>query len=104
MFVNLTPHALNVRVGTAEITIPPSGAVARTAQTVIPCGEIDGVSIYRITYGAVENLPAPREGIWYIVSSLTAQAVKDRNDILVPGPAVRDTDGRIIGCQGFSVV
>lgn len=104
MFVNLTPHALNVRVGEAEIVIPPSGSIARAAQTVTPCGEIDGIPVYRTTYGAVEGLPAPVDGTWYIVSSLTAQAVKDRNDILIPGPAVRDNDGRIIGCQGFSVV
>jgi hypothetical protein len=41
------------------------------------------------------------EPVFYIVSSLVAAACPERTDLLVPGNAVRDADGKIIGCKCF---
>ena len=102
-FVNLTPHAIDVVVheGSAAISIPASGAVARVAQSSDLVGEIAGIPVFQNSYGDVEGIPAPQDGTVYIVSAMAAQAVRGRDDVLVPGPAVRDADGRIIGCNGL---
>ena len=41
----------------------------------------------------------------HIVSDLAYQAAKTlgREDLLRPGPAVRDENGRIIGCKGLAI-
>lgn len=46
----------------------------------------------------VTNLPEPQEGVTYLTSTLVAQAVPDRTDVLVPADLRRDEAGRIIGC------
>ena len=38
---------------------------------------------------------------YYLVSALTAQAVKNRHDILIVDGAVRDNEGKIVGCTAF---
>ena len=46
----------------------------------------------------VTGLPEPQEGVIYLTSTLVAQAVPDRTDVLVPADLRRDEAGRIIGC------
>ena len=127
--VNATPHALQIlaeeeagdiagvigfgRGRTAHFRLvaewAPSGLVPRAATTkvALPPVEVDGVTIPvdRTAYGEVENLPEPQEDTMYVVSLLTAQAAqaggRSTDDLLVVGEAVRDTDGKIIGCTGF---
>lgn len=91
----------------------PSGSVARAAQTVKQDGPMDwkgifSIPVFRIEYGAPEGLPEPREGVRYIVSSLTASAAKasgrDTSDLLVTHSPVRDRAGKIIGCTAFARV
>lgn len=102
-FVNLTPHALNIHSGGKVITLPPSGIVARVAQTFqhdyLKSQEF-GIDIFETNYGEVENLPEPKQGIIFIVSGLVKQAVK-RQDVLSPGELVRDSQGRPTGCKGL---
>jgi hypothetical protein len=102
MFVNLTPHALNVRKADGTfLEIPPSGTIARRSVERVIVGEIDGITVYATKFGELEGLPEPSDGIVYIVSALAAQACGDRDDVLVPGEAIRDEVGRIIGCNGL---
>ena len=122
-FVNMTPHALNVvgnagdsRFPRAVLTLPPSGVSVRVAQTWTPAGMMDGVALYRATYGAVETidndtkavvggLPAVVEGTIYVVSGQALEAVKalDRSDFAAPGELVRDAAGQTVGCKGLKV-
>lgn len=46
----------------------------------------------------VTDLPEPQEEVIYLTSTLVAQAVPDRTDVLVPADLRRDEAGRIIGC------
>ena len=104
--INLTPHAINLMAGDTTITIQPSGMVARcaTTRTQVDVLAVDGVQIpvNQIGFGAVQGLPAPKPDTMYVVSSLVAQAAKDRKDLLTVDDAVRDAGGNIIGCRALA--
>mgnify|MGYP003092115823 FL=1 len=59
-------------------------------------------------FGATEDLPAPEDGIYYIVSVITANAAKAEgrttSDLVITADPVRDDSGRIIGCKRFALV
>lgn len=104
--INLTPHAINLYDVNGNITtIEPSGSVARVDSTN---GELIGLAgIPCATYeapvwGDIEGLPPPTDDTIYIVSSLVASRIMDRDDVFSPGTgpkdeAIRDEKGRIIG-------
>ena len=104
--INLTPHTLNLydEDGIPVATIPPSGDVARVAVRRVANGNIDGIPVFKTTYGQVAGLPAPRPGTIYIVSGMVRAHpdVRDRADVFQPGELLRDTDGRPVGAIGLS--
>lgn len=105
--VNLTPHAVNIVAadGTPLITIDPSGTVARLDTNVDIIGTVDvgnvSIPVQTTKFGPVSGLPNPKDGTVYVVSSLVAQRVPDRNDVYVPTDTVRDANGRIVGCRAL---
>ncbi len=106
MIVNLTPHPIVLYRGDEPVlTVPPSGTVARVSTHQMPSGEVDGIPVVRTSFGKVENLPERQEGTFYVVSTLVAQAVPFRDDVIAPdtGPesVVRDEDGKIVGVRRF---
>jgi hypothetical protein len=106
--VNLTPHAINICRGDAQITVPPSGIVARVATTkdVIETITVDGVEIpvHKVVFGPVENLPDPVAGTYFLVSAIVAQAVTDRADLVIVDDAVRDAEGRVVGARALAKI
>lgn len=114
---NLTPHAVVVH----EITLAPSGVIARATEELTDAGPIRlsipdpaGAPADRITfdvptstteYTGLVDLPAPEPGVYLIVSMVVMQVAADRGrwtgDLLVPGQQVRDSAGRIIGCRSL---
>lgn len=105
--INATPHPLNICVeGEQVLYLPVSGVVARAASATQQYGEItvNGVRVplFQTRFGALEGLPEPREGVVYVVSALAAAAAPERNDLLTPGPLVRDEAGVVIGCNGLN--
>ena len=108
-YVNLTWHTLSFIVEGQTINIKPSGKVAR-----VPCREIvDGhetiegaaVPVTRVTYmRRVENLPEPKTGVVYLVSSKCAEIAR-RGDVMSPNTngkfRVTDENGKIIGCTAL---
>lgn len=103
-FVNLTLHAIVLRTPSGEdITIPPSGIVARVASTPgREWNEVESpVPIFTApSWGAVQNLPAPVSGTIYIVSGMVA-AHMTREDVVSPGTgpddgAIRNEKGHIV--------
>jgi hypothetical protein len=107
--VNLTPHEVVVLdANNVVLRVPPSGQVARVAVKEELVGTVNGVPVYRTTYGAIEGLPEPEQGTIYIVSLLVLQAMAGkRSDLVAPNTsptplgAVRDAQGRIIGVRSF---
>jgi|SRR5690606_30958446 len=105
-FCNLTPLTINiVRPDGGTLDIAPSGTIARVAEEVTPMGEMGGVPLVSKKFGDVVNLPPP-DGRIFVVSALVAQAVwrsGRHNDVVCPGNPVRDSEGRIIGCEALCV-
>ena len=109
-YVNLTPHDINLYTGMAGdyiITFPATGEVARASERRVSVGKLDGatvdsVDVEVVEYGAVEGLPAPQPGVYYIVSAIVLAAAPDRPDLLAPGRPVRDAKNVIIGCRGWT--
>lgn len=107
--VNLTPHTVNIVAedGTIKAAFPSEG-IARASQTAEHVGELDGIELVSMKFGATEDLPAPEDGTYYIVSVITANAAKAEgrttSDLVITADPVRDADGRIIGCKRFALV
>lgn len=104
-FVNLTPHVINIFDGNGGTThVVPSGTVARCKETRTVVRHIGSIPVEKAVYGDVVGLPEPQEGTVLIVSMRTAAGVKDRDDVVFPGEAIRDPNGVIVGCRGLSVL
>jgi hypothetical protein len=106
--INLTPHVITFITEKGEMQIQPSGIIARVTVTREKIGEIEIndiiIPVYKNEFGRVENLPDPQPDTLYIVSSLVAQAIPDRKDVLIPDDSVRDNEGRIIGAKALAHV
>jgi hypothetical protein len=107
--INLTPHAITIH----DITIQPSGTIARAGEWVEPAAPIsldDGrvISTSWVTYTRLEDLPAPTPDTYYVVSLVVAQAAaathRSTADLLTPGEQVRDAGGRVVGCRSLARV
>lgn len=105
-FLNLTPHPLKIydELGKEVLSLlpAPNMRTPRVMQTNERVGDMAGVPIFRPEFGAVSNLPPAVDGVVYIVSRMVRQAVEGRDDIVCPGPAIRDDMGNIKGARGLS--
>jgi len=104
--INLTPHAITLRGKGGEMTIPPSGQVARVATRENIVGDLIGIPVIVREMGKVEGLPPERDGVVCLVSSMALEALRGigRRDVYAPdtGPtAVRDDQGRIVAVTRF---
>ncbi len=120
--INLTPHPIQLLDGSncnfdikcrsyrvdGDVivikTFAPEGICPRCSQKEQLVDNIDGIDIFRMEFGKVDNLPQEQEDTYYIVSALVAQACPDRKDFLIPAHMVRNAEGRILGCLAFSRV
>lgn len=119
--VNLTPHDINVyreddldeyhrvKFGCRPYCVIPP-ATQPTARIITQERPAEPVSIYDGTtipvsdrvMSHIQNLPAPVDGTFYIVSTIVATYAPHRSDLLVPSGNVRSKNGIIVGCTGFS--
>lgn len=113
---NLTPHAVTI----GEVTIQPSGTIARATEESTPAGELcchigpaygsvmTYVPITTTRYTGLVDLPEPAPGVYLIVSMVIPPVVRSRGrwtgDLLTPGQQVRDAAGRVIGCRSLDRV
>lgn len=104
--INMTPHTINFvgKDGNIVRSIEPSGIVARAASKREQIGTIDGIAVNRTAFGEVQGLPEAQENTIYVVSSITAQACPEREDVFIVDDAVRDESGRIVGCRALAHV
>lgn len=103
--INATPHAVVIVDGQGNRVraLEPSGLVIRRAEVVHPqSATVDGIPTCTTSWGALEDLPGPESGTFYIVSRMVKDAAPERDDLLVPAELVRDERGRIIGCRSLS--
>ena len=97
--VNATPHDIKLNDGTV---FPASGQVARVSVNQVDDGDINGIPVKKNTYGEVEGIPEPRDGVVYIVSAMVV-GNSDRTDLVAPdtGNALRNDQGHIVSVPGF---
>ena len=121
-FVNLNPHALRLRINTANAAAEPDptdivvearkgedgkpmpARVATTPGSAL--APIGGVAAFGATvYGAVEGLPDPQPDAIYLVSALIAgrPEVAGRDDVFVPGTGPKDGTVRDAAGQVYAV-
>lgn len=97
--INLTPHAIILNDGRE---FKASGQIARVSASF---EEVRGGE-YRQVFGEIENLPAPKEGVRYIVSGLVFAAT-NRKDVVAPATGHPETrrnkQGHILSVPGFIV-
>lgn len=112
-FINLTPHEIRVYddSGSSVVKrIEPSGVVARVVPSQTVVDEVDGIKLVKTAFSGIEGLPEPREGVLYIVSTLTLIALQDIREDVIAAPdtgtdsVVRDSNGDIIGVKRFQVL
>jgi len=107
--INCTPHPVVLQPAEGwSITLEPSGivaraATARVADQVIMVEDMP-ITIYRVEFGEVQELPEPQEDTLYIVSSIVARACPDRRDLVVPDDTIRDAEGRIVAARALARV
>lgn len=106
--INLTPHPLTLLGpdGTVLLNQAPDGPMARCTEDRREVGTVAlpggaAVPLRTVGFGTVTGLPAPRDGVLYVVSRATAEAA-GRDDVVYPEEQVRDGDGRIIGCRALA--
>lgn len=110
-FINLTPHEVVIANPFMNLAFKPSGSVARVEMTyekkLIEVEVAEGMNLsipcQTTPRAKVLNLPEPKEGILYIVSSYVAQIVK-REDLVSPltdNSAERDENGNILSVKSF---
>ena len=102
MFKNLTPHTVNIDTLNGELVLEPSGVCPRVSTIEKPECIFEGVEIFSLIYGSVEDLPDPEEGVYLIVSKMVRDARMDRPDLFYPTRLKRDEAGRIVGCGGLA--
>lgn len=106
--INLTPHALRIRVNTenktaepdpTDIVLAPSDVAARVSVQTVQVADVDGIPVVKSLYGDIVNLPDPVDGVVYVASMLVAQkaALDGRTDVVSPNTApkqdIRYPDG-----------
>ena len=105
MLVNMTPHPITIlnEDGEVEKEIPSSGIVPRVQYQRTLVEEVEEVKVWQQSQAEITDLPDFQEGVFVIVSKMVAEAAK-RHDLIVPTDMVRNDDGVVLGCQGFTVI
>lgn len=103
--LNLTPHDITVqKPDGSQVVFPRSGKVARVDVEYYHVGDMNGIPVYGRRLRNVTDLPDPRDGVVYLVSSMVLDRVRGRPDVIAPdtGPtAIRNADGQIVAVTRF---
>jgi len=112
---NFTPHTVNIVDNNGNVikTFNSEGnvrvkSVREFIRDIIKPGM--DIPLYVNNFGEIEDLPENNDNCYIIVSRLVKSAMekdskyKDILDLyIVPEDIVRDKEGNIIGCKGFSL-
>lgn len=111
--LNLTPHEINIHLNAVDcdtgkdvLVLPKAKVPARCnaiSQFAGMVGERGNVPTFITSYGDVTGLPVECADTLLVVSFIVQNACPDRFDLATPGAAVRDADGKVIGCWGLNV-
>lgn len=111
MIVNLMPRVVRVYaedradglddIGTGLLrTIDPEPQSAQLTPLPIGTTYRDDLPVELVEYGHVDNLPASRDGVSYVVPlEVALSQTGRRDDLLVTYRDVTTSDGTVIGCR-----
>ena len=101
--LNLTPHDITVTNGNGTKVYPASGTVARVNTTSLEVGNLDGFVVTKQSVTG-HNVPAPQDGVTYIVSAMVLAQLPDRDDLVAPDTsnATRNDKGHIVSVPAFT--
>lgn len=109
--INLTPHPIIIldEKGHKIVTFPTSDIIARVESDRRHVANLNvrgvKVPITKIKSGDVYDMPEPQEDTIYIVSTMTARGLPDRQDLYIADGIVKDEySGRTIGCRSLRKV
>ena len=102
-----TPHEVKiVDGGNNVVAVFPSDGVAWVSQYDVLVDEINSIPVVKTEFGEVLGLPEPAEDTVFIVSRITVEVARARglntDDLLITSGAVRDDQGRIVGCRALA--
>ncbi len=104
--VNLTGHSVVLGGLSGGLAIPAMGPPARVSESAVPIATVaidcDEIPLVSVTQGAITDLPAPREGVLFIVSRAVALAAPNRDDLVVPYGQNRDLTGQVVSCEALA--
>lgn len=106
--VNLTPHMVTVVDESSRViqrwprAAQPARVDAVRVRVAAVAGVPEGVPLMSEERTRA-NLPEPREGVWFIVSSVVVSAHPERRDLLVPSDLVRNGQGVVTACRSFVI-
>jgi len=96
----LEPSGLSVRV---ETSVEIVGSVTCDEQEFDVRKRVFGNVTVTDSDGKEATL-ATEEGTFYAVSRIAAEAMPERDDLLLVDETIRGDSGQIIGCTGFAVL
>jgi hypothetical protein len=103
MIINLNPHPVTVHGENGAVKTYQAGPVAaRVRCDYVKVGEVDGFPVKVAKFSELTNLPDFVQGTTLIVSRIVFDAAGHRDDLVCPGAGIRDKEGRVIACEGFS--
>lgn len=108
-FINLTNKDITIYGSNhTSITIEKSGNIARCEQTDEPVNEIClGGCIFPISkrkYISTQNLPEPKQNVFFIVSYIVALQNIERNDLVVAADPIKNTEGKVVGYGSLNLI
>lgn len=101
MFINLTPHPITIRNEYIDITIEPSGQIARVEmqENTVSFLAAGYIPVIRRTVKSVSGLPLDGSSPCLVSSMVLAALPKETKNVYAPdtGPtAIRDENGQIV--------
>lgn len=112
--INLTPHELSIidyegnpiTLKSHVLDFPETYKAARIAEEFeteenLEYGMFE-IPVQSKQFLGVIDLPVPRKNTVYVVSSMVFAQVPHRNDVVAPGPLIRNEQGHPVGCRGLT--
>lgn len=99
--INLNKHSVSGLFNGSVVTFPAceQGKECKVAVTSKEVERIPGFKCVETTYGEVQNVPDPQEGVVYIVNMIVLDRMPNRKDLIAPdsGPsAVRNEKNQVL--------
>jgi len=108
---NLTPHPINLHCPDGRVLTFPGAPMDSVPRIPLETRNVGTVSVEKAAIpvrhsapvGDPTPLPEPVPETIFVVSRATAEAAPHRPDLVYPDDAVRDENGRVVGCRAFGV-